>query len=270
MTLPQRPLGNTGIAVSVLGLGAAKLGRTGAMKMAPFPLPSMRQAKRLLDRARGLGVNLIDTAPAYGESEARLGELLAGRRGGWVLSTKAGERFDGRASHHDFSFAAVRDSVEASLKRLRTDYIDIVFVHSHGHDLEILRAGEALEALRALRQAGKVRAIGFSHKGLAGARLALASCDAIMSHLSHRRRLEREVVAEAGRRHCGVLVKKALDSGAAAPESLGWVSRQAGVTSVLVGTVDAEHLEADVAAVCAGGDAAAVPDHAAEAGSTTP
>ena len=270
MTLPRRPLGNTGIAVSILGLGAAKLGRTGAMKMAPFELPSMRQAKRLLDRALDLGVNLIDTAPAYGTSEARLGELLSGRRRRWVISTKAGERFDGRASRHDFSFAAVRDSVEASLSALRTDYLDIVFVHSDGSDLEILRAGEALEALSALRHAGKVRAVGFSHKSLAGARLALTRCDVIMSHLSHRHRREREVVAEAGRRHCGVLVKKALDSGDAVPESLGWVVHQAGVSSVLVGTVDAEHLEADVSAVCANADAPARPSgHAAEGGATS-
>ena len=60
-------------------------------------------AKALLDRARALGINLLDTAPAYGTSEARLGKLLAGERADWILCTKVGESFDGRISTHDFS-----------------------------------------------------------------------------------------------------------------------------------------------------------------------
>ena len=74
--LPRRPLGATGIEVSLIGLGTVKIGRNTALDMAPFDLPSMGQARRLIDRARDLGVNLLDTAAAYGESEARIGELL--------------------------------------------------------------------------------------------------------------------------------------------------------------------------------------------------
>ncbi len=246
--MPRRPLGDTGIEVSAIGLGAAKLGRAEALKVAPFALPSKRQAQRLLDAAAALGICLIDTAPAYGASESRLGELLVGRRRDWVLSTKAGEQFDGRASQFDFSFRAITESVEASLRRLNTDYLDIVFVHSNGADLDILRRGEAVAALNALKRAGKVLATGFSHKTAAGGRLAFGHCDAIMATLSERRRGELDVVREAGETGRGVLVKKALDSGAAPPESLAWVARQPGVTSVLLGTVDAAHLAADIAA----------------------
>ena len=245
---PLRPLGSTGIHVSAIGLGTVKLGRNAALSVAPFDLPTMGAARRLIDRARGLGVNLLDTAPAYGESETRLGKLLQGSRTHWILSTKAGETFDGRRSHHDFTPRALRRSVEASLHRLRTDYLDIVLVHSNGHDVEILNQSDVLETLDRLKAAGKIRASGFSHKTEAGGRLALASCDVLMSPLSFTDRSQAEVIREAGARGVGVLVKKALDSGAAAPEGLRYVAAQAGVSSVVVGTVDPAHLEADIAA----------------------
>ncbi len=245
---PVRPLGSTGIEVSAIGLGTVKLGRNAALSVAPFDLPTLGEARRLIDRARALGINLLDTAPAYGESETRLGRLLRGSRDRWVLSTKAGEAFDGRRSHHDFTPRALRRSVEASLRRLRTDYLDIVLVHSDGRDVEILDQFEVLETLNGLKAAGKIRASGFSHKTEAGGRLALASCDVLMSPLSFTDRTQADVIREAGERGVGVLVKKALDSGAARPESLGYVAAQPGVSSVVLGTVDPAHLEADIAA----------------------
>ena len=248
MTLPRRALGSTGIEVSAIGLGTVKLGRNSGLTLAPFAIPGTRAARALLDRARDLGVNLLDTAPAYGESEARLGELLDGTRDRWVLCTKAGESFDGRRSRHDFRPEALRESVEASLRRLRTDYLDIVLIHSDGRDVEILRRSDALETLDALKREGKVRASGFSHKTEAGGRLALSRCDVLMSALSFTDRRQIDVVRHAGERGVGVLVKKALDSGRAAPESLGYVAGLAGVSSVVVGTVDPAHLEADIVA----------------------
>ena len=248
MTLPRRALGSTGIEVSAIGLGTVKLGRNTGLSLAPFAIPGTRAARALLDRARELGVNLLDTAPAYGESEARLGELLDGTRDRWVLCTKAGESFDGRRSRHDFRPEALRESVEASLRRLRTDYLDIVLIHSDGRDVEILRQSDALETLDALKREGKVRASGFSHKTEAGGRLALSRCDVLMSALSFTDRRQIDVVRDAGENGVGVLVKKALDSGRASPESLRYVAGRPGVSSVVVGTVDPAHLEADIAA----------------------
>ena len=249
MTLPRRPLGTTGIEVSVIGLGTVKLGRNTGLDMAPFELPSLRQARTLVDGARDLGINLLDTAAAYGDSEARLGELLAGTRQRWVLCTKAGETHEDGKSRYDFSGAAIRRSVETSLRRLRTDYLDIVLVHSDGRDMAILADAEALDTLHVLKQAGVIRAVGFSHKTVAGGRTALAQCDVIMTALSHGDRSQRDVVREAGDRGCGVLVKKPLDSGAAKAETLRFVAGQSGVSSIVVGTTDLSHLEADVAAV---------------------
>lgn len=249
MMLPFRTLGATGIEVSLIGLGTVKIGRNTGLNMSPFELPSLRQARRLIDGARDLGINLLDTAPAYGESEARLGELLAGNRQRWVLCTKTGEIHEDGESRYDFSGPAVRRSVETSLHRLRTDYLDIVLVHSDGRDMEILADSEALDALHALKRAGTIRAVGFSHKTVAGGSAALAQCDVIMTALSHDDRSQRDVVREAGDRGCGVLIKKPLDSGTAKPETLRYVAAQTGVTSIVVGTTDLSHLEADVAAV---------------------
>ena len=249
MTLPRRPLGTTGIEVSLIGLGTVKLGRNTGLDMAPFELPSLSDARRLIDGAWDLGINLLDTAAAYGESEARLGALLAGNRQRWVLCTKAGEIHEDGKSHYDFSAQAIRKSVETSLRRLRTDYLDIALVHSDGRDMAILSDAEALDTLNTLKRAGTIRAVGFSHKTVACGMAALAQCDVIMTALSYGDRSQREVVRAAGDRGCGVLIKKPMDSGRAGPETLPYVADQPGVSSIVVGTTNLAHLEADVGAV---------------------
>ena len=124
-----RTLGNTGITVSALGLGTVKLGRDQGVKYPEgFQIPDDRAASALLDQALGLGINLIDTAPAYGISEERLGDLLQHQRDNWVICSKVGEEFTDGQSHYDFSPEHTVYSVERSLARLRTDFIDIVFV----------------------------------------------------------------------------------------------------------------------------------------------
>ena len=101
MTLPtlhdfHRPLGSTGFKVSPLGLGTVKLGRDQGVKYPTgFTIPGDDEARLLLAQARELGINLIDTAPAYGRSEERLGPLLRGQRDEWVIVSKVGEEFDG-------------------------------------------------------------------------------------------------------------------------------------------------------------------------------
>ena len=92
--------------------------------------------------ARDLGINLIDTAPAYGRSEERLGPLLRGQRQDWVIVSKVGEEFADGLSRHDFSAAHTRMSVERSLQRLETDFIDLVLVHSDGNDMAILETAK--------------------------------------------------------------------------------------------------------------------------------
>lgn len=252
MELRPRALGTTGMLVSPLGLGTVKLGRNEAVKYPrPFELPSDEEANELLRTAAELGINLIDTAPAYGSSEERLGRLLAGQRERWIISTKVGEEFERGASRFDFSPGHVRASVERSLRRLCTDRLDIVLVHSDGDDERIVRELGTLGALADLKREGKVRAVGVSAKTVAGARAAMAESDVLMLTLNPRERGMLPVVREGAAAGVGVLVKKALISGGvgAPGESVEDCLRLAlgepGVSSVVVGTLSAAHLRAN-------------------------
>jgi len=251
-----RQLGHTGLTVSALGLGTVKLGRNRGLRYpAPFALPDDREAARLLDCARDLGINLLDTAPAYGDSEERLGRLLRGRRGDWLLCSKAGEEFDGTRSHFDFSATHLRASIERSLHRLGSDYLDIALLHSDGDDLALLGEGAALDTLRSLQQAGLVRAVGVSTKSLEGGLAAAARCDVVMLTYSPAQPEERAVLDACAAGRCAALVKKPLASGhlgrdprRAVRDSLALVLGHPGTGAALVGTLSPAHLSENVAA----------------------
>ena len=254
--MQYRELGRTGIRVSLMGLGAVKFGRTEGLKYpSPSTLPTMRALADLLAAAHDLGVNLIDTAPAYGSSEERLGQLLAGRRNDWVLCTKVGETFDGTRSHYDFSPEQTRRSVLRSLQRLATDRLDVVLVHSDGNDVAIIDERGTLQALAQMKQEGLIRAFGMSHKTVAGGLRAVDVCDAVMTTLNVEDRETLAVVEHAHARGCGVLIKKALASGAVAHDparrraSLQFLAATRGVSSIVVGTTDVIHLRENATAL---------------------
>ncbi len=183
--LPQRTLGQSAIDVSILGLGTVKFGRNQGVKYPQtFQLPSDKTLTELLAQARALGVNLLDTAPAYGTSESRLGQLLT-QRTDWVLCTKVGESFADGQSSYDFTPEAIEASVLRSLQRLNTDYLDIVLIHSDGNDLDILDRYGSLDLLKHLKHQGHIRAVGMSHKTLVGGQRALAlGADVLMATLN--------------------------------------------------------------------------------------
>jgi aryl-alcohol dehydrogenase-like predicted oxidoreductase len=251
--MQYRELGKTGLRVSLLGLGSVAFGRTDGLKYATAPrLPSLAELRNLLSVARDLGVNLIDTAPAYGSSEARLGELLAGQRNDWVLCTKVGETFDAGMSRWDFSPEHTRRSVHDSLRRLATDHLDVVLVHSNGDDLDIIRNLGTLQMLARLEDEGLIRAFGLSHKTIAGGMQAAETCDVVMATLSAAATEELGVVAHAHALGCGVLIKKPLDSGNAARDddrrrSLHFVANVPGVSSIVIGTTNPAHLRDNAA-----------------------
>jgi aryl-alcohol dehydrogenase-like predicted oxidoreductase len=246
-----RTLGNSGIRVSVLGLGTVKLGRDQGLNYPhKFAIPDLKSARRLIDTASELGINLLDTAPAYGTSETRLGAVIIGQRRKWVLTTKVGETFRSGQSEHRFDPNFVRASIGRSLENLRTDYLDVVLIHSNGEDVAILTDSGALECLQDLKRRGIIRAIGISHKTLEGAERAIdLGCDVIMASLSLEAPEQQPVIARAAAQGCGVLVKKALASGRAGLDSLQFAASSAGVSSVVVGTIDPEHLAANAAAL---------------------
>lgn len=246
-------LGSTGLKVSPLGLGTVKLGRNTKVKYpSPFALPDDVAAANLIACAQDCGINLIDTAPAYGSSEERLGALLKGQRDMWVIVTKVGEEFDNTTGHSrfDFSESHIRSSIERSLRRLRTEFLDCVLVHSDGNDEQILCQSDTITTLETLKGKGLLRSFGFSAKTVDGARAAVRCCDCLMLTLNQAHTEMQPVIAEAESRSVGVLIKKALQSGHHAHhshEALGFVLAEPGVSSVIVGTINPDHLRSNVA-----------------------
>src|SRR5580704_4239611 len=152
-----RPLGNSGLLVSVVGLGCNNFGRR----------LDVEQTRSVVGAAIDVGVTLLDTAETYGgagRSEEMLGEVLAGRRDQVVLATKFGSQGSdlgyGPAAGAKGSRSYVRRAIEHSLRRLRTDYIDLYQIHTPD---PITPIEETLSALTELVQAGLVRYIGHSN-----------------------------------------------------------------------------------------------------------
>ncbi|MFZ6028652.1 MAG: aldo/keto reductase [Chloroflexota bacterium] len=149
--MEKRKLGNTDLTVSRLGMGLSELGS--------LALEDVHTAGRILNEALDNGIDFFDTAACYGNSEELVGRTLAGRRNEFVLSTKAGHA-GGDLAGPSWTAETVRASIDRSLKRLRTDRLDIVHLHSCG--VEILARGDVIGALQDARQAGKIRYIGYS------------------------------------------------------------------------------------------------------------
>ncbi|HEX4295114.1 MAG TPA: aldo/keto reductase [Rhizomicrobium sp.] len=161
--MKTRKLGTSGLEVSVVGLGCNNFG-----------VLDVEASRKVVDRALALGVNFLDTADIYGNrggSEEQLGAILGGRRKDVVLATKFGMAMDDDAAKARGSRAYVMGAVEASLKRLKTDWIDLYQYHTPDPKTPL---EETLGALDELVKAGKVRAIGCSNLAASGVREAAA------------------------------------------------------------------------------------------------
>ncbi len=172
MTIATRPLGRTGFQVAVLGYGAMELGETFGGAGVPDD-----EAGRLLHAVLDGGINLIDTSIDYGRSEELIGRYLANRRDEYFLASKCGcpqgSRYTlkdrqilrsrriigGRA--HNYRADNIRAGTEQSLRRLRTDRLDLLQVHMSPSRAR-LEADDTVQTLQSLREEGKVRFIGMS------------------------------------------------------------------------------------------------------------
>lgn len=258
-----RPLGQTGLQVSLLGFGAMHFDG----------LDDEAEVASLLNGVLDLGITLIDTARGYGRSEERIGRHLAHRRHEFVLSTKFGYGVDGVA---DWSYACIVQGVERALRQLRCEHIDIG--HLHSCPLAILQRGEVTAALADCVQAGKLRVAAYSGEN---AELAHAIADArfgsVQCSLSLVDRANLAQLPPAGGQ--GLLVKRALaglawarrqrpddfcegsyfdrwqqlalpDLGLPWPEiALRWAAHQPGVSSLLLGSQRLANLHAGIGAI---------------------
>jgi len=253
----KRALGSTGIDVSVLGLGTVKIGRNQQVKYpSGFELPDDKAVVELFELARSLGINFIDTAPAYGSSEQRLGELLPDRHD-WVIVTKVGEIFENGKSRFDFSFDYTINSVEQSLKKLKRDVLDVVLVHSDGNDMSIINDEPVFDALESLKNKGLIKAYGMSSKTVEGGRWVVENCDVVMATANLDYDDERPVLELADELNKGVIIKKGLQSGHADKDAGGGgveasfrhILNLRGVSSMIVGTINQSHLRDNVSIV---------------------
>jgi len=146
--MKMRAFGKSDIKVSTLGFGAGHIGESNLTEA---------EISNLLNSVVDLGINLFDTARAYGLSEDRIGKHLAYRRNEIIISTKVGYGISGVS---DWTYDSVIMGIDDALKKLRTDYIDIV--HLHSCSLEVLQRGEVIEALTKSLENGKIRMAAYS------------------------------------------------------------------------------------------------------------
>jgi aryl-alcohol dehydrogenase-like predicted oxidoreductase len=272
--MEMRQLGETDLRVSRLGIGLSEIGSTLAMGQE-------EEAARVLNTALDMGINFLDTAACYGSSEELIGRTVSGRRHEYVLATKAGHVV-GEQGGRSWMAETVRESIERSLRRLQTDHLDLVQLHSCG--IDVLERGDVIRALTDAKDAGKVRYIGYSGDNEA-ARWAVESgvFDTLQTSFNlvdQRARLELFPLAEA--KGMGIIAKRPIANAAwgaskspsvyareyfqraremeeqgALPETpdnrillaLGFTLAHEEVDTAIAGTSDPEHVRGNVAMV---------------------
>lgn len=206
--MKKRLLGQTGIKVSEVGFGAWQLGNKrdwGEM--------SDNEAVNLVDEAMENGCNLFDTAPNYGlgKSELLLGKALKGKRNQVVLNSKCGHS---ATDEHSFEPEKLIESVEGSLQRLNTDYLDSLLLHNPPFE-SLNDQSPQFEVLKKLKQQGKIRAYGASVDTGKDVEQILANTDSeiieVMFNVLYQEPLE--AMKQARKKGVGLIVKVPLDSG---------------------------------------------------------
>jgi len=222
--LPTRTLGRTGLEVTTLGYGAMSLdARFGRAISEP-------EARAILDAVLDAGINLIDTSPDYGPSEEMIGRSIAGRRDEYLLASKCGcpvavDTAEGQRPRHVYTAENVRAGVEQSLRRLRTDYLDIVQFHGSPPRAALEEHG-AIDAIRDLQREGKVRFIGMSGTipNLAE-QIAMGVFDEFQIPYSALQREHRDLIAEAASAGAGTVIRGGVARGAPSADK-GWDIRR--------------------------------------------
>jgi aryl-alcohol dehydrogenase-like predicted oxidoreductase len=216
--MEYRLLGRSGLKVSVVSMGTMTLGSN---KEGPIGSVGLREGKRLIDQCLDAGVNLIDTANVYtrGSSEEIIGEALKGKRDKVVVATKARFNMLGLPNTGGNSRINLIAECERSLKRLKTDWIDLYQVHQWDGETPI---EETMEALDSLVASGKVRYVGCSNfsgwhimKGMAAAKES--GCQPFVSQQIHytlqAREAEYELVPISIDQGLGILVWSPIAGG---------------------------------------------------------
>ncbi|WP_053959169.1 aldo/keto reductase [Sulfobacillus thermosulfidooxidans] len=281
--MEYRVLGRTGEQVSIIGFGALEIGRDwGIGHGEEIKRPSVEQAATVLHHVLDLGINIIDTASAYHQSEARIGQALSERRHQYFLATKCGEHNQEPNTYYDFSYHAITMSIEESLARLRTSQIDLLQIHFGPNPRNVLEQGETVKAMREAKNAGKVRFLGASCEyDLIDDIIALQDFDVVQLTYNLLDRRALDAIKKAADHAVGVLIRFPLAMGWLTPRAqtlitssspqadqlkpylalldndfhqliplaLQFIAQRPEVSSILVGTKNVQHLDEAVQAI---------------------
>jgi aryl-alcohol dehydrogenase-like predicted oxidoreductase len=209
-SLPRQTLGRTGVEVTTLGYGAMEL--RGAPAGPPI---TDEQAKQVLNAVLDAGINIIDTSPDYGRSEEMIGRFIANRRSEYFLASKCG-CVPGAAmgTEHIHTAENVRAGVEQSLRRMKTDYLDLVQFHRSLTQREYEQDG-ALQELLKLQREGKVRFVGVSGTlPHLDEQIAMGVFDAFQIPYSALQREHEDVISRASAAGAGIIIRGGAARGA--------------------------------------------------------
>lgn len=218
MSLPTAVLGRTGLTVTTLGYGAMEL--RGAPR---GPEISDERTSEVLNAVLDSGINYIDTSPDYGRSEELIGRFIANRRSEYFLASKCGclvgdapPPAAGQPNPHIFTAANVRAGVEQSLRRMKTDYLDLVQFHASPSKTD-LEAEGGLDELVKLQREGKVRFIGMSGTlPNLPEQIEMGVFDAFQIPYSLVQRDHAEAIARASEAGAGIVIRGGVARGAPA------------------------------------------------------
>ena len=232
--MDYRILGKTGLKVSSMGFGGIPIQRIDAAG-----------TRKLMERMVEAGINYIDTARTYGESEVYLGEALEGIRDKFILATKAMSR----------DKAAMAKDIDLSLERLRTNYIDLYQVHnpSLAQLDQVIGEGGALEALQEAKAAGKIGHIGLTAHSIEvfAKGLEMDWVETIMFPYNIVETHGEELIKKCKEKNVGFIVMKPLAGGALDDATLAmrFVCANPDISVVIPGMADPKELEQNLAAV---------------------
>ena len=272
--MEYRTLGRTGLKVSGLGFGAWEIGWTRPEEG--------NEVGQLLNRALDLGINFIDSSAAYRWSEELIAKYVRHRRDEFFFATKCGSwrvlQPNGEwVQTLDYSAKAIAPQIDRSLQRLKTDYIDIIQLHSPKYD--DVAFGDGLEGLKKAQAEGKVRFISLSADGdVAHKAIEIGEYDTLQLTYNVLRQEPADIIAAARKKDMGIIIKEPIvnaiyekprptDGSIAwdraqtilAPKVVGnlpqvevalrWLLCDANVHTAIVGTTNIDHFESNFAAV---------------------
>lgn len=256
--IPRVSLGQSLTGVSSLTLGTVKFGRNTDVKYpTKFDLPTDNEIEIHLERTKKFGINALDTAPAYGNSEERIGLAMErndwfGNRKDWFLFSKVGEEYANGKSEYKFDAEHIRHSIQRSLDRLKTNHLDVVLLHCERAESALLGDSRALETLKEFQKKKIITQIGASCYTLDGARAAVEQgANVLMIEVNREVQTFIPYLEGFASKGVGILIKKSLASGSlglsreAADEAIQYVikSTPRSCTSIVVGTLSKKNLE---------------------------